>query len=281
MGQPGFLGRVLKQPFFLFSLDISSSVNPLTATVLSSVPFLCWDKGAAREAQLPVVSQAPPSTLCHETSALMLLVGTSPLTPQLCCFLRSKGSQRAKSKRDRSWRKAALHPYSNVLAMPQLAEKHHPGTGPRGNAPPRRDGHHLQALTCLLRRAGSVWSPSPAAAPRRCCSAGGRCRVPGRCPADMGGKASGAALSGGQTPPACPQGRDSPGLPAGHTSPSCCPSALACWQSACPAPRGGRRGSPGGHRCQGRGSSPAGEMGWPWATSARGTVPSRRRRCPQ
>lgn len=46
VGQPGFLGRVLKQPFFLFSLDVSSSRKPLTVPVLGSVPLLCQDKGA-------------------------------------------------------------------------------------------------------------------------------------------------------------------------------------------------------------------------------------------
>lgn len=45
VGQPGFLGRVLKQPFFLFSFNVSSSRKPLTALVLSSVLLLCWDKG--------------------------------------------------------------------------------------------------------------------------------------------------------------------------------------------------------------------------------------------
>lgn len=65
------------------------------------------------------------------------------------------------------------------------------------------------------------------------------------------------------TPPACPQGKgqDLPRLPAGHTSPSCCPSAHACWRNACPSPRGGRRGCPGVRTCRGRGSSPAERWG--------------------
>jgi len=70
------------------------------------------------------------------------------------------------------------------------------------------------------------------------------------------------------------KGQDSPWLPAGHTSPSCCPSAFACWRSTCPSPPGGRRGSPRGRTSRGRGSSPAGEAGWPQAASAGGTVPS-------
>lgn len=94
VGQPGFLGRVLKQPFFLFSFNVSLSTKPLTVPALSSVPLLCRDKKAAREAQLPVVSRAPPSLPCHESSALPLLTGTSPLSctlpaarslPKRCC----------------------------------------------------------------------------------------------------------------------------------------------------------------------------------------------------
>lgn len=46
-GQPGFLGRVLKQPFFLFSFDTSSSRKLLAVPAPSSVPFLCRGKGVA------------------------------------------------------------------------------------------------------------------------------------------------------------------------------------------------------------------------------------------
>lgn len=53
-----------------------------------------------------------------------------------------------------------------------------------------------------------------------------------------------------------------PWLSGRRTSLSCCPSALVCWRSACPAPQGECRGSRGGRRCQAQGSSPAGEMGW-------------------
>lgn len=67
----------------------------------------------------------------------------------------------------------------------------------------------------------------------------------------------------GVTPWMCPQGEGQhvPWLLGGHTSPSCCPSALVCWRSACPSRPAGCRGSPGGHRCRGRGSSPVGETG--------------------
>lgn len=72
----------------------------------------------------------------------------------------------------------------------------------------------------------------------------------------------------------CPQGEGQhvPWLLGGHTSPSCCPSDHVCQRSACPSRPAGCRGSPGGRRCRGQGSSPVGEMG------RRGQPPSSPRR---
>lgn len=127
VGQPGFLGRVLKQPFFLFSLSISSSTKPLPMPVLSSAPLLCWDKGVAREAQLPVASHTAPSTLCRKSSALPLLTGTSPLAPRTLLhgsiFPVPKGNQKANPKRERRCCKAALCPHGDVPAMPRLTDE--------------------------------------------------------------------------------------------------------------------------------------------------------------
>ena len=100
VGQLGFLGRVLKQPFFLFSFSISLSRKPLTVLVLGLGPLLFWDKGAAREAQLPVVSGTTPSI--PETSVLPLLSCTVPAArslPKCCCMsVTSPGFKESKSK---------------------------------------------------------------------------------------------------------------------------------------------------------------------------------------
>lgn len=133
-----------------------------------------------------------------------------------------------------------------------------------GYTPPHCAAGHLQASACPWRRPGRGCACLPVAAAPQCCSMGSRCQVPNHCPAGTEGKWQGNLQQRNRaTPKPQSQGKeqDVPWLSGRRISLSCCPSALVCWQSACPSPPGERRGSPGGRRCQAQGSSPAGEMG--------------------